>query len=325
MVARGLWLAALWFAALIAAAQAAHAQTWPAKPFRFVVPFAPGGGADLVARVIAPRMAASLGQPVLVENRPANGGVIGSTEVARAAPDGYTFSIGGSWLVLGSLLYRNLPYHAERSFTPIAMIADSDVVMYVQASVPAQTYQEFIDYAKANPGKLNYGSAGLGHPFNLAMEMLKSRAGINLVHIPYKGMGPVIQDFTAGRLESMFYTASAQMKALSDAGKIRALAIASSQRNAAFPQVPTFAELGLADFKPAANFSLIGPAGLPRAIVERLHREFVQASAFPEVITVYDKLQFIRTDLGPDEYAKILRDELVVWAPLVKQLNITLD
>ena len=311
--------------AFIVATAGAHAQGWPSRPIRLMVPFAPGGGADVLARVLAPRLSSSLGQPVVVENRPASGGVVAAMELARAAPDGYTITIGGSWLVVGSLLYRNLSYHPERDFTPVSMFADSDVQLYVQASVPATSLREFIDYAKANPGKLNYGSAGIGHPFHLAMEMFKSRAGIDLVHVPYKGMGPAIQDFIAGRLESMFYLATAQMGELAKAGKIRPLAITSSKRNPAFPEVPTFAELGMADFKPAANFSLIGPAGMPRTIVERLHRELAAASLQPEVVATYDKLQFVRTDLGPDEYAAVLRNELAVWAPLVKSLSIALD
>ncbi|MFN0304932.1 MAG: Bug family tripartite tricarboxylate transporter substrate binding protein, partial [Burkholderiales bacterium] len=231
----------------------AFGQAYPAKPIRLVVPFAPGGGMDILARSLSPGLTSVLGQPIVIDNRPSAGGIVAADAVAKSSPDGYTLLVTGSFHVAGSLLYKKLPYQVDRDFTPISMIADSDVQLYVQALVPAKTLAEFIDYAKANPGKLNYGSGGVGHPYHLAMEMFQQRTGLKLFHIPYKGMNPVIQDFMAGRLDSMFYTPSAQFRELVTAGKVRAIATSADARNPRFPETPTLTELGMAGFKPATH------------------------------------------------------------------------
>ena len=303
----------------------AFAQGYPSKPIRLVVPFAPGGGMDILARALSPGLISALGQPIVVDNRPSAGGIVAADLVAKSAPDGYTLLIFGSFHVAASLLYKKLPYQVDRDFTPISMIADSDVQLYVQTSVPVKTLAEFIDYTKANPGKLNYGSGGVGHPYHLAMEMFQHRVGVKLVHIPYKGMNPVIKDFVAGRLESMFYTPSAQFRDLVTAGKARALATSAEARNPRFPETPTLTELGMPGFKPATHVGIVGPAGMPRAIVDRLMADITRTTSTPEARAAYDNLQFVRFQLGPDEYAKVIRQELDTWAPLVKSLNISLD
>ncbi len=302
-----------------------NSQTYPVKPLRIIVPFAPGGGIDGFSRGIAPQLQAGLGQPVLVENRPASAGILGTDAVAKSAPDGYTIMPGGSWMVVGSLLYKSLPYVVDRDFTPIALVADALIQIMIHASVPARNFAEFIEYAKANPGKLNFGSAGVGHPFHLTMEMFKQRTGTDMVHIPYKGMNPAVQDFVTGRTQVMSYSANTLLTELIKAGKIRAIATATPQRMPAFPEVPTMEELGIANFKPAANLAFVGPAGIPRPIVERLNAELLKASAAPEMAKIYAALLFMRTVSTPDEYAKILRAELDTWGPLVKALNISLD
>jgi tripartite-type tricarboxylate transporter receptor subunit TctC len=312
-------------AAALLAAGASLAQQYPSKPIRYIVPFAPGGGIDIFSRAFAPRLSAQLGQPVVVENRPASAGIIGAEATAKSAPDGYTIMMGGSWLVVGSLMYRTLPYQVERDFTPVAMLADASIQLMTHTSVPVTTVKEFVDYSKANPGKLNYGSAGVGHPFHLAMEMFKSRTGADLVHVPYKGMNPAVQDFLGGRTQAIFYSANAQLAQMVKEGKIRVIATATERRLPNFPDVPTMDELGIRDFRPAANVAIVGPAGLPRAVVDRLHRELVAAAGTPEVGSAYEKLLFLRTLAGPDEYARIVKQELDTWGPLVKALNITLD
>jgi tripartite-type tricarboxylate transporter receptor subunit TctC len=313
--------------ALLAIALAGHAfaQTYPSKPIRLVVPFAPGGGMDILARALGPGFTSGLGQPIIIDNRPSAGGIVAADTVAKAAPDGYTLLVTGSFHVAGSLLYKKLPYQVDRDFTPISMIADSDVQLYVQSSVPAKTLAEFIEYAKANPGKLNYGSGGVGHPYHLAMEMFQHKAGLKLFHIPYKGMNPVIQDFMAGRLDSMFYTPSSQFRELVTAGKVRAIATSADVRNPRFPETPTLTELGMPSFKPATHVGIVGPAGMPRAIVDRLMAEITRTTSTPEAKAAYDNLQFARSQLGPDDYAKVIRQELDTWAPLIKPLNIALD
>ena len=319
-------LARVWKAILLVLfAGGAAGQSYPNKPIRLVVPFAPGGGMDVLARSFSPGLTSALGQPIVIDNRPSAGGVVGADLVAKSAPDGYTLLVTGSFHVVGSLLYKKLPYQVDRDFTPISMIADSDVVLYTQTTVPAKTLAEFIDHAKANPGKLNYGSGGVGHPYHLAMEMFQQRVGTKLFHIPYKGMNPVIQDFVGGRLDSMFYSASAQFRELITAGKVRALATSADTRHPRFPDTPTFAELGIADFKPAAHVGIVGPAGLPRPIVDRLMNEITKITGTPEAVAAYENLQFVRTQLGPDEYARLIRKELDTWGPLVRSLNIALD
>jgi tripartite-type tricarboxylate transporter receptor subunit TctC len=226
---------------------------------------------------------------------------------------------------VGSLLYKKLPYHIERDFTRVTMFADSDVQLYVKASLPIKTLGELIEHARANPGKLNYGSGGIGHPYHLAMEMFQSRTGTQLFHVPYKGMNPVIQDFFGGRLDAMFYSPSAQFRDQISAGKIRAIGTSAGERHPRFPEAGTFSEQGVSDFKPASHVGIVGPAGMPRAIVDRLMTEFTRVTATPEASAAYDHLQFFRTQLGPDEYTTYVRKELATWEPLVRSLNIALD
>ena len=307
------------------AATLVFAQGYPVKPIRFIVPFAPGGGIDTFSRAIAPQLQAGLGQPVVVENRPASAGIVGADAVAKSAPDGYTIMAAGSWMVVGSLMYKTLPYNVDRDFTPIALMADASIQIMIHSSVPANTFAEFIEHAKANPGKLNFGSAGVGHPFHLTMEMFKQRTGTNMVHIPYKGMNPAVQDFITGRTQVMSYSANAQLTELIKSGKLRAIATATEQRLAAFPDLPTMDELGIRNFRPAANLAMVGPAGIPRPIVDRLYGELVKATATPEMTKTLASLLFLRNISSPDEYAKIIRNELDTWGPLIKALNISLD
>ena len=307
------------------AATLVFAQGYPVKPIRFIVPFAPGGGIDIFSRAIAPLLQTGLGQPVVVENRPASAGIVGADAVAKSAPDGYTIMAAGSWMVVGSLMYKTLPYNVDRDFTPIALMADASIQIMIHSSVPANTFAEFIEHAKANPGKLNFGSAGVGHPFHLTMEMFKQRTGTNMVHIPYKGMNPAVQDFITGRTQVMSYSANAQLTELIKSGKLRAIATATEQRLAAFPDLPTMDELGIRNFRPAANLAMVGPAGIPRPIVDRLYGELVKATATPEMTKTLASLLFLRNMSTPDEYAKIIRNELDTWGPLIKALNISLD
>ena len=305
-------------------AAVAGAQAYPTKPIRLIIPFPPGGGMDTIGRAFAPVLSTALGQPIVVENRPSASGIVAADLIAKSPPDGYTIGLSGSFHVAGSLLYKKLPYDIVRDFTQIAMIGDSDVVLYVRSQMPA-SLAEFIAHAKANPGKLNYGSGGVGHPYHLAMEMFQRRVGAELFHVPYKGMNPVIQDFFGGRLDAMFYSASGQFRDQINQGRIRALGTSAEKRHARLPEAAPFAEHGIGDFKPATHLGIIGPAGLPRAITERLAAEIATVTASPEAVAAYDNLQFVRVHLGPDDYAKFVRAELATWAPLVRSLNITLD
>ena len=255
----------------LAIASAGFAQSYPTKPVRILVAFAPGGGIDLIARSIAPHLQSALGQPMIVENRPSAGGIVAAEATARSAPDAYSLLVTGNDLVFQKLLYRKLSYDSQRDLVPVAMLARAPIALFVHESVPAKTLQEFVAYSKANPGKLNYGSAGVGHPFHLAMELFAQRTGASLVHVPYKGMAPVIQDLVAGRIQAMFYPAAAQLTGYMKEGKLRALAAVAVQRLAALPETPTFDEAGVPNFNAATARSwVIATTGGITAAISRV-------------------------------------------------------
>ncbi len=302
------------------------AQGYPSKPIRWVLPFVPGGGTDIISRAIAPQLSSAMGQPVVTENRPANSGLIAADQVAKAPPDGYTIMTGGnSALMFSKLIYPKLTFDPERDFSPITMLASAPIALFVSASVPAKTLQEFVAYSKTQGGKLNYGAAGVGHPFMLAMEMLKQRTGLDIFFVPYKGMEPVIQDLIAGRLQALFYSPSEQLLSQIRAGRVRALAIATENRYPAVPDVPTFNEAGVRDFNAGGWIALVGPAGMPRDIVLRLNREVVRIVATPEVAKVYAQLSLIPATGSPEALGQRVKSDLAAWGPIVKSLGISLE
>lgn len=313
-------------ACLFAVCAGAFAQTYPYKPIQWIIPFAPGGGLDLLTRAYAPQVSSALGQPIIPLNRPANVGIIGAETLAKAAPDGYTLlTAGNSILTLSKLIYPKLPYDPERDFAPITQIADSPLALWIHDSVPANSLQEFVAYVKGNPGKINYGAPGVGHPFHLAMELLNQRTGLIMVFIPYKGSAPVMQDMFGGRLQAMFSSATSQMLSQVKAGKLRVLAFAGDRRLPALPDTPTFEELGVHDFKPSGWMAVLAPAGTPRDIVQRLNREIVKASASPEVTKMYMQLNMLVATSTPEQVAQKIKKEIVDFAPVVKALGIRLD
>ena len=309
----------------LATASLALGQTYPSKPVRVLVAFAPGGGIDIIARSVAPQLQAALGQPIVVENRPSAGGIVAAEATVRAAPDGHSLLVTGNDTIFQKLLYKKLAYDPQRDLIPVAMLARAPIALFVHESVPAKSMQELIEHAKANPGKLNYGSAGIGHPFHLAMELLQQRTGTSLVHVPYKGMAPVIQDLVAGRIQAMVYPATSQMTGYMKEGKLRALAAAAPQRLAALPDVPTFDEAGIADFNAAGWIALFAPAGTPREIVERLNREAVRAVGSAEMAQVYSKLSMLPGPMSPDEFARFYNREFDYWGNVTRTLGIVLD
>jgi tripartite-type tricarboxylate transporter receptor subunit TctC len=316
-----------WSVAVLAviAALPAVGQTYPSKPIRWIIPFAAGGGTDILSRAYAPALQSALGQPVVVENRPSNAAIIGADAVAKSPADGYTLLTGGNEMVFNMLLYRKLPYDTLRDFAPVALIAKAPAVLFVHESVPAKTLGEFVTHARKLPGQLNYGSGGVGHPFHLAMELFQQRTGTKLLHVPYKGFALVIQDFFGGRLEAIFYPATAQLTSQVKAGKIRALAAATEQRLSVLPDVPTFKEAGIPDFDPAGWFGLFAPAGTPRNVVERLNREMLRAGTAPEIQKSYEQLSMLRVPLSADQFAQMIRSDLQIWDAAIKPLGITLD
>jgi len=304
-------------------ATSAFPQPYPSRPIRWIVPTAAGGAYDVVARAVATQMAANLGQPIVVDNRAAAAGIVGMEAIARAAPDGYTIGTTGvSQLTMHPSIYAKLPYDTRRDFAPITMLVSLPLALWVHTSVPANSMAEFITYVKANPGKLNYGSAGIGHSFHLATELLSQRAGISMVHVPYKGTSPAIQDLLAGRIQLMFYPPTGPMISHIKDGRLRAIATASEKRLAALPDVPTFEEAGVREFDVAGWAALSAPAGTPREIVSRLNREAVKAVMSPEAVKIYEKMGFVQATSTPEELAGRIDREIAMWGALIRTLGI---
>ncbi len=299
-----------------------HAQTvYPNRPVRLVVPFAPGGTNDILGRLVADKFSEKLGQPFIADNRGGANTMLGSEIVARATPDGHTLLIVSASIAVNPSLVRKLPYDTERDFAPIGLVAGGPYLMVIHPAVPAKSVSEFIAWAKAQQGRVNYASTGTGGPPHLAAELLKITAGIDMQHIPYKGGGAVLPDLIAGRV-SMFFGSIAKLKQHVDSGRLRAVGMSTTQRAAAMPDVPTFLESGLTGYEVNGWYGLLTTAKTPRAIVERL------SSTLRKILTDADtRAQFLKNGLDPtpasaDEFSDLLRAEIVKWAKVVKAANI---
>lgn len=298
------------------------ADTYPVKPVRLIVPFPPGGPADGLARTVGDRLSASLGQSVIVDNRPGAGGNIGMELAAKAAPDGYTLVLAPAGnLTVNPSLYRNVPYDVARDFAPVTVIAAVPNLLVVNPGVPAQSLAELIQYAKDNPGRLNFSSPGSGSGAHLAGELLKSAAGIDLVHVPYNGIAPAVTAVVAGDVQLMFAGASSALPHVS-AGKLRALAVASPKRIAAAPMLPTLDESGLPGFDVTSWYSIVAPAGTPPAVIERLQREIARALNNADVRARLTGLGAEPIGNSPAEFAVMLKSETAKWSKIVKDANI---
>lgn len=327
MTARSIWIgqrsgaAALRVACMAAAtatfASGAIAQSYPAKPVRLVVPYAPGGAVDIIARATAQELTKRLGQQIIVDNRTGAGGNIGSDTVAKAQPDGYTLLMASPANTINSSLYANMPYDPLRDLIPIALIGSVPSVMVANPSLPVQDIKQLIALAKAKPGALTYGSGGSGTTEHLAGEMFKSFAGIDLLHVPYKGGAQVMIDLMGGQVALMF---SNQLGVLPHikAGKLKALGVASAGRSAALPDVPTFAEAGFPDFKVSVWWGVMGPAGMPKEIVSQLNREIVAGLSSPEMKGRLQTMSAQPIGGTPEQFAAFFAAETKRWAPIVK-------
>ncbi len=313
-------------AVLFLLACAAHAQGYPVKPIRWLVPSAPGGAFDAATRALAPAVSQRLGQPLVVDNRGGSAGLLGMDLGAHAAPDGYTLlTAGTSQLIFNKFFYAKLPYDPQKDYAPIILLADLPITLWVHSSVPVTSMKELIAYAKANPGKLNYGSAGVGHVFHLGMEMLSQRAGIELTHVPFKGVGPANQEFIAGRIQLMLGVPSKQLIGLMKEGRLRALAAASSHRFPQLPDVPTLDETGIANMEVPNWIGMVAPGGTPREILARVNREVAASFSAPEAVKVYEAWGMQKTSTSSDEFAGKIDRELAAWGPIIRKLNISLD
>ena len=302
----------------LAVSSLSFAESYPVKPLRFVIPLAPGGGTDMVARRVAQRLSEALGQSVIPDNRPAVDGVIASEIVARARPDGYTLLFSSSSHAMNVAIGRKLPYDAIRDFSPITQTANQQLILVVHPSLPVHTVHELIDYAKARPGKLNYGASS--NAVQLPMELFNAMAGIKINYIPYKGSAPVLVDLLAGRIETSFSPAVATLPHVRS-NKLRALAIGDLKRSAAFPEIPTVTESGIPKFQATAWTGLLAPANTPAAIINRLNREVVKivlSSDFKEWIT-----QSGADPVGstPEEFLAFIRSEITKWSGIAKTID----
>jgi tripartite-type tricarboxylate transporter receptor subunit TctC len=297
---------------------AAQAQSYPSKPVRFVVPYPAGGPLDVVARLLGAKVTESVHQPVIVDNKPGAGGNIGADAVAKSAPDGYTILMGAvATHAINPTLYASIPYDAARDFIPVTQVAATPNVLVVNPSIPAASVKEFVAYAKANPGKLNFGSGSTGSAGHLAGELFKSMAGVDMVHVPYKGAGPAMQDLIGGRIQLMFDNLASSLAQVR-AGRVKALAVTTARRSSLAPDLPTIAESGLPGFDISTWFGIFVPAGTPREIVEKLHREFTRALADRDVREKILALGAEPVGSRPEEFAAYIRTEADKYARVIQ-------
>ena len=307
---------------LVASAVAAGGEAYPAHAIRLVVPFPPGGSTDILARPIAQKLSQALGQQVVVENRGGAGGTIGAAAVAQSAPDGYTLLMGHiGTLAVAPSLYPKLPYDPRTSFAPVSMVAILPNVLVVNPSNPAKNVREFIAYAKAHPGALTYSSGGNGSAAHIAFEMFKQEAGIDVVHIPYRGTAPSLTDVIAGQVAATM-TGVAPVLPFVRSGQLRALGVSGRERSPALPDVPTIAEQGVKDFEATQWYGLVAPAGTPAAIVERLNSELRKILASPETSELFASLGAVPSPSSPEEFRKHIAREIGRWERVVRGAHI---
>ena len=301
-------------------------DTWPSRPVKLIVPFPPGGPTDVMGRTAAKVMAEKLGQPFVVENKAGAGGNIGTDAVAKAAADGYTIGLSAiSSLAIAPHLYAKVPFSVEKDFAPISLVGTSPCVLVIHPSAPFSDLKGLVAYAKANPGKLNYATSGIGTSNHLAAELLQATAGIKFTNVPYKGSSQIVPDLLSGTvlmsMESSLATTLQHIKA----GKLKAIAVTSPQRSRALPEVPTIAESGYPGFEVETWFGLVAPAATPRAIVDKLQAAWRDGSKMPEAISAFDAISADIRVQTPAQFAEFMRTENTRWSALIRKLDLKLD
>nr|WP_314359762.1 tripartite tricarboxylate transporter substrate binding protein [uncultured Achromobacter sp.] len=307
-----------------AATPALAQDAYPSRPVRIVVPFSPGGAADIMSRLLAERLTAKLGQTVIVENKPGGGTMIASDYVARAAPDGYTLLMAASSLGIAPSTYAKVNYDPIKDFTPVSQVASVVHVLEVHPSIPAKNVGELIAYLKANPGKVSYGSVGAGSSTHLEAELFNSMAGVQMAHIPYKGSAPALNDLVAGRIQVMFDAWASSGPFVKD-GKLRALAVTTTKPSASVPDLPTVAASGLPGYSAMPWLGLVAPANTPAPVVDKLYTNLAQILQQPDV-----KAQFVGLGLDiigsdPKAFAAFIRQDVSTWAKVARDSNIRLE
>jgi len=290
---------------------------WPSKAIRYIVPFPPGGATDILARSVADKLGPALGQPVVVENKPGAAGNVGTEFVARATPDGYTILMVTVAQSISDSLYAKLGYSLTRDLVPVALVALVPNVMVVNPSVPAHTVKEFISYAKANPGKINFASSGSGTSIHMSGELFKMLTGVDMVHVPYKGSALALTDLISGQVSVMFDNLPPSMPHIRS-GKLRALAVTTAKRYPGLPDLPTLSEAGVTGYESSAWFGVMAPANTPPEIVARLNNEVNRIMTLPDVKERFDQQGAIPSPGTPEDFAAHIQSEIAKWAAVVK-------
>jgi tripartite-type tricarboxylate transporter receptor subunit TctC len=309
---------------LALAAAAAQAQGYPSRPVTIVVPFGAGGPADIYARFLGQRMQEPLGQPIVVENRPGGGSVVGSNAVARSAPDGYTLLMMSNTHTVNETLIPNKPFVLLRDLAPVAPVNYSDLLLVVHPSVPANNLKELIALARSQPGKMNYASSGPGTPYHMAGELFKSLAGVDVVHVPYKGSDGARIGILGGQVQMMF-DAITTMAPNVRAGKLKGFGTSGRARSSVLPDVPTVAEAGVPGYEATIWLGVMAPAGSPKPIIDRLNAEITRVTGRAEVKEAWGKQGATALSMTPEQFGQYLREDIAKWAKVIAQAGIKLD
>ncbi|TAJ89115.1 MAG: tripartite tricarboxylate transporter substrate binding protein [Reyranella sp.] len=311
--------------ALAVAAGPARAQDFPSKSLKLVVPYAPGGGADSVARIVAKKVSENIGQPIVIENKGGAGSIVGTDLVAKAEPDGYTLLLGQSGPIsINPAVYKTLPYDPVKDFAPITMTTAYPYILVVNSEAPAKTLQEFVTLAKSKPGALNYGSTGVGAANHLVAELFASKAGLKMTHVPYRGTALAVADLVSGQLNVVFGDPISVLPHIRS-GKLRALAVTSLERSPVAPEVPTIAESGYPGFEALAWHGILAPARTPPAVVKKLNAEIVKALADPATKELLEKQAMQTVGNSPEAFATFIQKDIATWKAVAAAANVTVE
>ena len=302
----------------------AASQDYPSRPIRVVVPFTPGTGMDIVARSVGPRLSERLGQPVVIDNRPGASGNLGAELVARATADGHTMMVSGNPLITSALLYRNVPFKPLADFAPISLAAWGTLMLVANPGTKINSVADLVAQAKASPGKISYGSPGIGTPHHMSMELFRDRTGANLLHVPYKGSAGAVTDVLGGQINIMFIPIHVGMQFVK-AGRLKALAVGSAKRHPSAPELPTLQELGIKGAEVDMWYGFLAPKGTPGAVVSKLDGELRAILALPEVRTSFSAQGMDAASSTPAEFSALMRREDALWASIIKKNNITAE
>jgi len=300
------------------------AQTYPVRPVRFILPFPAGGPTDILGRIIGQKLSAELGQSVVPENRPGAGGNVGTEYAAKQPGDGYTIVLASPSLSISPVLYKKLAYDPVRDFAPISLVAEIPNILLVHPSVPAKTLKEFVQLAKANQGKLNFGSGGLGTSNHLGSEMLKGLTGINIVHVPYKGSNEAMVAMMGGHVDMVVIGVPPTLPHIK-AGRVRPLAVLASRRLSYLPSVPTAAEAGVPNYEVGTTYGLLVPAGTPRDIINRLNADWIKIEAMADTKEKMRTAGYEPMTSTPEQYGEFIKTEMVRWAKVIKDANVKIE